>query len=120
VLNVDPALAALVGACDGDLPLGVLIDAIADLLEVDAAALRADLLPRVRELAFTISNSSGGTLEAGIDTLHIGFRAVDSDGIDAEIPYQITAPGVVTWSANPPFSGTITLTVSGTVLENIA
>ncbi len=53
VLNVDPALAALVGACDGDLPLGVLIDAIADLLEVDAAALRADLLPRVRELAFT-------------------------------------------------------------------
>lgn len=53
VLNVDPALAALVGACDGDLPLGVLIDAIADLLEVDAAALRADLLPRVRALAFT-------------------------------------------------------------------
>ena len=53
VLNVDPALAALVGASDGDLPLGVLIDAIADLLEVDAGALRADLLPRVRELVFT-------------------------------------------------------------------
>ena len=30
-----------------------LIDAIADLLEVDAANLRADLLPRVRELVFT-------------------------------------------------------------------
>ncbi len=53
VLDVDPALAALVGACDGDLPVGVLIAAIADLLEVDAAALRADLLPRVRELLFT-------------------------------------------------------------------
>ncbi|MCC2032787.1 DUF7059 domain-containing protein [Microbacterium allomyrinae] len=52
-LAVDPGLAALVGACDGDLPLGVLIDAIAQLLEVDASALRADLLPRVRELAFT-------------------------------------------------------------------
>ena len=51
-LGVDPGLAALVGACDGDLPVGVLVDAIADLLEVDAAALRADLLPRVRELAF--------------------------------------------------------------------
>ena len=51
-LTVDPGLAALVGACDGDLPVGVLIDAIAELLEVDAAALRADLLPRVRELAF--------------------------------------------------------------------
>lgn len=53
VLDVDPALAALVGASDGDLPVGVLVAAIADLLEVDAAALRADLLPRVRELLFT-------------------------------------------------------------------
>ncbi|MDJ1114079.1 class I SAM-dependent methyltransferase [Microbacterium dauci] len=53
VLDVDPALAALVGASDGDLPVGVLIDAIADLLDADAAALRADLLPRVRELVFT-------------------------------------------------------------------
>ncbi|MCC9054573.1 methyltransferase [Microbacterium sp. F2E] len=50
-LEVDPALAALVGASDGELPVGVLVDAIADLLEVDAAALRVDLLPRVRELA---------------------------------------------------------------------
>ncbi|MFV0373540.1 methyltransferase [Microbacterium sp.] len=50
---VDPALAALVGACDGDLPLGTLIDAVAELMEVDAGALRADLLPRVRELVFT-------------------------------------------------------------------
>ncbi|MDQ1130028.1 methyltransferase [Microbacterium sp. SORGH_AS_0888] len=49
---VDPALAAVVGACDGDLPLGALIDAVADLLEVGAAELRADILPRVRELLF--------------------------------------------------------------------
>jgi hypothetical protein len=49
----DPGLAALVGACDGDLPVGVLIDAIASLLEVDAAELRTDLLPAVRELLFT-------------------------------------------------------------------
>jgi methylase of polypeptide subunit release factors len=53
VMSVDPGLAALVGASDGDLPVGALIDAIAQLLEVDAAALRADLLPRVRELVFT-------------------------------------------------------------------
>ena len=52
-LAVDPGLAALVGACDGDLAVGALIDAIAQLLEVDAAQLRADLLPRVRELLFT-------------------------------------------------------------------
>lgn len=52
-LGVDPGLAALVGACDGDLPVGVMVDAIAQLLEADASALRADLVPRVRELAFT-------------------------------------------------------------------
>jgi methylase of polypeptide subunit release factors len=52
-LSVDPGLAALVGACDGDLSIGALVDAIAELLEVDPAALRADLFPRVRELAFT-------------------------------------------------------------------
>lgn len=52
-IEVDPALAAIVGASDGDLSLGVLIDAVAQLLDVDPAALRADVLPRVRELAFT-------------------------------------------------------------------
>lgn len=50
VRQVDPALAGLVGACDGDLALGPLIGAVADLLEVDGEALRADLLPKVREL----------------------------------------------------------------------
>ena len=50
VIEVDPGLAALVGACDGDLAVGVLIDAIAHLMEVDAHSLRDDLLPRVREL----------------------------------------------------------------------
>jgi len=52
-VQVDPALAALVGASDGDLPVGSLIAAIADLLDADAGALSADLLPRVRELLFT-------------------------------------------------------------------
>ncbi|WP_460775328.1 DUF7059 domain-containing protein [Microbacterium sp. GXF7504] len=52
-VDADPALVALVGACDGDLAVGALVDAIAQLMEVDAAALRADVLPRVRELLFT-------------------------------------------------------------------
>ncbi|WP_179487247.1 DUF7059 domain-containing protein [Microbacterium immunditiarum] len=51
-LSVDPALAALVGACDGDLPAGVLIDAIAELLDADASVSRKDMLPKVRELVF--------------------------------------------------------------------
>ena len=44
------ALGGVVGACDGDLPLGVLIDSVAGLLDVDADDLRADLIPRLREL----------------------------------------------------------------------
>jgi methylase of polypeptide subunit release factors len=44
------ALAAVVGACDGDLPLGVLIAAVADLLGVDSLALQGELLPQVRTL----------------------------------------------------------------------
>ena len=44
------ALAAVVGACDGDLPLGALVDAVAGLLDVDAAALAAEILGEVRPL----------------------------------------------------------------------
>ena len=50
VLGLDTGLAALVGACDGELPVAAIVAAIADLLEVDADALAADLLPAVRAL----------------------------------------------------------------------
>ena len=48
--EVDTALGGVVGACDGDLPLGVLIDSVAVLLEGESQALRADLVPRIRRL----------------------------------------------------------------------
>ncbi|WP_460569313.1 DUF7059 domain-containing protein [Humibacter soli] len=51
-ISVDTGLAAFVGACDGDLAVGVIVGALADLLGVGAAELAADLLPRVRELVF--------------------------------------------------------------------
>jgi hypothetical protein len=47
---LDTAQAALIGACDGELPVGAIIDAIAQLLDADEALLRAELLPRVRAL----------------------------------------------------------------------
>ena len=47
------ALAAVVGACDGDLPLGVICSAIAELLEVDERELLAEVLPGVRGLVET-------------------------------------------------------------------
>ncbi|MEY2850080.1 MAG: hypothetical protein RI885_2747 [Actinomycetota bacterium] len=50
---LDTELAAFVGACDGDLPAGAISDAIADLLQTDAAALRLHLLPSMRELVLT-------------------------------------------------------------------
>ena len=47
-VEADTALAAVIGACDGDLPLGVLIEAVAGLLLVDPDELAADLLPPLR------------------------------------------------------------------------
>jgi len=47
---LDTGLAALVGASDGDLSVRSIIAAIAQLLEVDEAALSAELLPRIRDL----------------------------------------------------------------------
>ncbi len=47
---VDTALAAVVGACDGELPLGVLVDAVAGLLEVEPEPLAAEILGQVRPL----------------------------------------------------------------------
>jgi len=49
-VEADTALAAIVGACDGDLPLGVLIGAVAGLLDVDAEALRDEVVPPLRRL----------------------------------------------------------------------
>ena len=44
------ALAGVLGACDGDLPLGTVVASVAGLLDVDAAALTAEVVPAVRQL----------------------------------------------------------------------
>ena len=49
-VSVDPALAGLVGACDGDLTVSQIVAALADLFEVPLADLWAELEPRVRQL----------------------------------------------------------------------
>ena len=46
------ALAAVVGACDGELSIGAICGAIAQLLEIDEAELLAEVLPSIRELVF--------------------------------------------------------------------
>ncbi len=48
--QVDTVEAALVGACDGDLSVLQILDALADLLEQDAQAVREAYLPVVRDL----------------------------------------------------------------------
>ena len=48
--TADTVEAALVGACDGELTVGQVLDALAQLLDRDAAATRATYLPVVREL----------------------------------------------------------------------
>ena len=48
--QADTVEAALVGACDGDLTLGQILDALAQLLDRDAAETRDTYLPVAREL----------------------------------------------------------------------
>ena len=49
-IAVDPALAAFVGACDGDLTVAQIAAALAELFEVPLPDLWADLEPRIRQL----------------------------------------------------------------------
>jgi methylase of polypeptide subunit release factors len=49
-VDADTALAAFVGAADGELTVGQIVGAIAQLTGVDEAALSADLVPRLRDL----------------------------------------------------------------------
>jgi len=51
-VHAGTALAAVVGACDGELPLGIIAGAVAQLLEVDGAELLAEVEPTVRDLVF--------------------------------------------------------------------
>ncbi|GAA4671949.1 DUF7059 domain-containing protein [Frondihabitans cladoniiphilus] len=44
------ALSGLVGACDGELSVGAIVGALAQLLDADEDALRGELVPRVRDL----------------------------------------------------------------------
>lgn len=53
VEEADTALAAVVGACDGELTLAAIIGAVASLLHADEVAVRDSVLPRVRELVAT-------------------------------------------------------------------
>ncbi|GAT74749.1 methylase of polypeptide chain release factors [Microbacterium sp. HM58-2] len=49
-ISVDTALAAFVGACDGELTVVQIASALADIFEVPLADLWADLEPRIRQL----------------------------------------------------------------------
>jgi methylase of polypeptide subunit release factors len=49
-VRLDTAAAALVSVCDGSLPAGAAVAAIADLLDAPVESLRAELLPLLRDL----------------------------------------------------------------------
>lgn len=51
-IAVDPALAAFVGACDGELTVMQIVAALADLFEVPLVDLWDDIEPRIRQLVF--------------------------------------------------------------------
>ena len=48
--QADTVVAALVGACDGELAVGQILDALAELLDLDPTAVHEDYLPVVSDL----------------------------------------------------------------------
>ncbi len=52
-VQLGTGLAAVVGACDGTLPVGAICAAVAQLLEVDETELTAELIPQLRDLVLT-------------------------------------------------------------------
>jgi hypothetical protein len=50
VVRAGTLLAGYLGVADGTLPAGVALDAMAQVLGADAADLRAEVLPQIREL----------------------------------------------------------------------
>lgn len=77
-IPVDAGLAAVVGACDGDLTVGAICSAVAQLLEVDDAALLRELLPQLRELVATgfLTAGTGGSETGRSETGASGPRAM--------------------------------------------
>ncbi len=74
-VNVDPALAGFVGACDGELTVVQIASALADLFEVPLPDLWAELEPRIRSLVLDgilVPGESSPDLCVGMD--HEGFR----------------------------------------------
>ena len=82
-VQVTSAVAGVVGACDGELTLGALCDAVAQLLDKSAEDARAEALPAVRELVGL------GILVSGEPSTGLGWslrqgwdRAFDRAGIE--------------------------------------
>ncbi|UOR03037.1 class I SAM-dependent methyltransferase [Leucobacter allii] len=63
-VTADPLLAAAMGACDGELSLRRIADALAQILEIDAAAAAEALVASVRELTWFGMLAVAGTADA--------------------------------------------------------
>ncbi|CAN5234800.1 hypothetical protein BH24ACT12_BH24ACT12_03600 [soil metagenome] len=75
--QVDTVEAGFVGACDGELTVGQLLDALAELTRVDATDLRVEYLPRVR--ALVVDGFLGTAAQsAGRSRCHLSVRPVAS------------------------------------------
>ncbi len=64
-VDADTALAAFVGACDGDLSVAAIVGALAQITGADEQALTADLLPAARDLVSTGCSPAGVRLRRG-------------------------------------------------------
>jgi hypothetical protein len=72
------------------------------------------LLEPSRELTYEITAETSGSINTGISTDNIQFRALAGPPyVAASLPYTVSA-GVVDWEAGTPFTGKIILTINNT------
>ena len=96
--TVDTATAGLVGACDGTLALGALIDAVAIVLDADTDDLRFRLGGIARELiteGFLQPRDRGAERKAGVMTAQTPTSTAPRAGPWARAPRR-------RWSSSPP------------------
>lgn len=69
-----------------------------------------------RAIAYSIVDEPGGEINIGIDTDMALVQAFDESGAPVHIDWKING-GIISWAANPAFSGKITAFVNNTVLQ---
>jgi len=117
ILTRRPELLVVMERTDNDYRYRRIFDAISTLgftelsVRISYAGRQMLIQESGRIIEYSLTNTSAGTLDAGINTNYVtvnAYRIESGEYIPVEIAYSVQN-GVVTYTANPPFTGVVTL-----------